>query len=148
MNPPSRSHRYIPDKCPGPAHNCPLPTLLHELHRRLYPGTHVPVISGRIIENIEILVIQLTNMQESKIFTAVLHKEEDMYVAECPEVGTFSQGKTIEEAVDNLKEATELYLEEFPVEKEFKTIFTTFEVASIAEASECIRERCCLNSVQ
>jgi predicted RNase H-like HicB family nuclease len=44
----------------------------------------------------------------------VLHKEGDLYVAECPEVGTVSQGKTIEEAVDNLKEATELYLEEFP----------------------------------
>lgn len=48
-------------------------------------------------------------------FTAVLHKEEDMYVAECPEIGTFSQGKTIEDAVANLKEATELYLDEFPL---------------------------------
>jgi len=47
--------------------------------------------------------------------TAVIHKEEDMYVAECPEVGTASQGMTIEEAVKNLKEATELYLEEFPL---------------------------------
>jgi len=47
-------------------------------------------------------------------FTAVLHKEGDFYVADCPEVGTVSQGKTAEEAVDNLKEATELYLEEFP----------------------------------
>jgi len=49
-----------------------------------------------------------------KTFTAVLHKDEDMYVAECPEVGTVSQGFTIEEAVANLKEATELYLEELP----------------------------------
>lgn len=48
--------------------------------------------------------------------TAVIHKEEDMYVAECPEVGTASQGKTTKEAVKNLKEATELYLEEFPME--------------------------------
>ena len=47
--------------------------------------------------------------------TAIIHKEEDMYVANCPEVGTVSQGKTIEEAIDNLREATELYLEEFPV---------------------------------
>ncbi|MCL5990694.1 MAG: type II toxin-antitoxin system HicB family antitoxin [Bacteroidetes bacterium] len=46
-------------------------------------------------------------------FTAVVHLEEDIYVAECPEVGTVSQGPTIEEAIDNLKEATELYLEEF-----------------------------------
>ncbi len=48
-------------------------------------------------------------------FTAVLHKEEDMHVAECSEVGTVSQGKTIEEALDNIKEATELYLAEFPL---------------------------------
>ncbi|KCZ71326.1 hypothetical protein ANME2D_02053 [Candidatus Methanoperedens nitroreducens] len=73
-------------------------------------------------------------MVKSKVLTAVLHKEEDMYVAECPEVGTFSQGKTIEEAVNNLKEATELYLEEFPLEREVKSIITTFEVAPVAEA--------------
>jgi predicted RNase H-like HicB family nuclease len=48
-------------------------------------------------------------------FSAVLHKEEDLYVAECPEVGTVSQRYTIEEAVASLKEATELYLEEFPL---------------------------------
>jgi len=62
-------------------------------------------------------------------FTAVLHKEEDMYVAECPEIGTVSQGATIEEAVANLKEATELYLEEFPLKKKEKSLMTTFEVA-------------------
>lgn len=73
-------------------------------------------------------------MAKQKILTAVLHKEEDMYVAECPEVGTFSQGRTIEEAVNNLKEATELYLEEFPLEREERSIITTFEVASVAEA--------------
>ena len=61
--------------------------------------------------------------------TAILHKEEDMYVAECPEVGTFSQGKSIDEAINNLKEATELYLEEFPLQKAGKTLMTTFEVA-------------------
>ncbi len=54
-------------------------------------------------------------MANAKVLTAVLHREDDMYVAECPEVGTFSQGITIEEAVNNLKEATELYLEEFPL---------------------------------
>jgi len=47
-------------------------------------------------------------------FTAVLHKEGGLYVAECPEVGTVSQGKTIKEAVANLREGTELYLKEFP----------------------------------
>jgi len=67
-------------------------------------------------------------------FTAVLHKEEERYVAECPEVGTVSQGKTIEEAVSNLKEATELYLDEFPLKEERKTLMTTFEGAVSAKA--------------
>lgn len=60
-------------------------------------------------------------------FTAVLNKEEDMFVAQCPEVGTTSQGKTIEEAIANLKEATELYLEEFPIKKHKKPLMTVFE---------------------
>jgi predicted RNase H-like HicB family nuclease len=57
-----------------------------------------------------------------KTFTAVLHQEDDLYVAECPEVGTVSQGRTIEEAVNNLKEATELYLQEFPLVTKKRTI--------------------------
>ena len=65
--------------------------------------------------------------------TAVLHKEDDMYVAECPEVGTVSQGHTIEEAVNNLKEATELYLVEFPLDKDRRSIITTFEVVPAAK---------------
>ena len=48
-----------------------------------------------------------------RTFAAVIHKEDDLYVADCPEVGTVSQGHTVEEAIANLKEATELYLEEF-----------------------------------
>ncbi len=60
-------------------------------------------------------------------FTAVLHKEDDRYVALCAEIGTVSQGYTIEEAVNNLKEATELYLEEFPLEKDWRSFITTFE---------------------
>jgi len=68
------------------------------------------------------------------VLTAVIHKEEEMYIAECPEVGTVSQGFTIEEAVTNLKEATELYLEEFPLEGELKKAFvTTFEVPQVAK---------------
>ena len=62
-------------------------------------------------------------------FTAVIHKEDDMYVANCPEIGTVSQGHTIDEAIANLKEATELYLEEFPIEKGENPIMTVFEVS-------------------
>ncbi len=49
--------------------------------------------------------------------TAVVYREDEWYVAECPEVGTVSQGETIGEAVENLREATKLYLEEFPLHR-------------------------------
>jgi predicted RNase H-like HicB family nuclease len=67
-------------------------------------------------------------MNKISTFTAILHKEDDLYVAECPEVGTASQGYTIEEALANLQEATEVYLEEFPVTSSQHPIITTFEV--------------------
>lgn len=68
----------------------------------------------------------------TRIFTAVLHKEEGLYVAECPEVGTVSQGYTVEEAVTNLREATELYLEEFPLPEVTRPLMTTFEASVYA----------------
>ena len=52
-----------------------------------------------------------------RTFTAIVYKEDDVYVAECLEAGTSSYGDTIEEALANLKEATELYLEECPAPK-------------------------------
>jgi predicted RNase H-like HicB family nuclease len=49
-------------------------------------------------------------------FTAVLTPaEEGGYIALNPETGTTTQGETVEEAVANLREATSLYLEEFPM---------------------------------
>jgi len=68
-----------------------------------------------------------------QVLTAVLHKEEDLYVAECPEVGTVSQGGTVEEAVANLKEATELYLEEFPLPEITRPLLTTPEASLVAD---------------
>ena len=62
-----------------------------------------------------------------RTFTAVVHKEDDLFVAECPEVGTVSQGSTIDGAIENLKEATELYLEEFPLSEVGRPLLTTFE---------------------
>lgn len=62
---------------------------------------------------------------------AVINKEEDMYIATCPEVGTVSQGKTIEKAIANLKEATELYLEEFPLEIKCRSLLTTFDISNV-----------------
>lgn len=44
-------------------------------------------------------------------FTTIINKEGKWYVAQCLGLGVVSQGKTIEEAQANLKEAVELYLE-------------------------------------
>ncbi|MFC1549653.1 type II toxin-antitoxin system HicB family antitoxin [Nitrospirota bacterium] len=63
-------------------------------------------------------------------FTAVIYREdESFYKAKCPEVGTESQGKSIEEAIGNLKEATEVYLSVFPLKSMGEPIFQTFEVS-------------------
>ncbi|MBE0584918.1 MAG: type II toxin-antitoxin system HicB family antitoxin [Desulfofustis sp.] len=65
----------------------------------------------------------------TRTFTAIVHKETDIYIAECPEIVTVSQGYTIEGAVANLQEATELYLEELPTKQSFRPILTTFDIA-------------------
>ncbi len=46
--------------------------------------------------------------------TAAIEKEQEtrLFVSYCPQVGIASQGKTMGEAMDNLKEAVSLYLEE------------------------------------
>lgn len=65
---------------------------------------------------------------EKTQLTAVVWKEDDMFVAECPELGTVSQGYAREEALANLKEATELFLEEFPLVPRGDAQVTCFEV--------------------
>ena len=61
--------------------------------------------------------------------TAVLvPAQEGGFTAMNPETGTTTQGETIEEALANLKEATELYLEEFPLASHGKPLLTTIEV--------------------
>jgi len=67
---------------------------------------------------------------ENTVCTAVIHKEDEWYVAQCS--GTTSQGAAVEEAVENLKQATGLYLEEFPQETTFHPLVTTFEVVAYA----------------
>ncbi len=44
--------------------------------------------------------------------TVIIQKEENWYVAKCVENNIASQGKTIEEAIDNLTEALQLYYED------------------------------------
>jgi len=51
------------------------------------------------------------SMKRQHLFTAVIEREDDMYVAISPELDIASQGSTVEEARDNLIEAIELFLE-------------------------------------
>ena len=78
-----------------------------------------------------------------RTFTAVIHKDDDLFVATCPEIGTVSQGYTMEEAVDNLKEATELYLDEFPPSTIGRSFLTTFEATYALTTRTDLRERSC-----
>jgi predicted RNase H-like HicB family nuclease len=65
------------------------------------------------------------------ILTAVITPDPDGgFVAYNPETGTTTQGETLEEALANLREATELYLEEFPLPPGGAPLLTTFEVTS------------------
>lgn len=67
------------------------------------------------------------------LLTAVLiPAEEGGFVAFNPETGTASQGESVPEAISNLREATELYLEEFPLAQTGPPLVTTFEVAAHA----------------
>lgn len=62
--------------------------------------------------------------------TAVLiPAPEGGYTALNPETGTASQGETIKEALANLKEATQLYLEDFPMSAFEPSFVTSFDVA-------------------
>ena len=65
-------------------------------------------------------------MELSAVLTPAI---EGGFVALNPETGTTSQGETVEEALANLREATELYLEEFPLTVIGRSLLTTFHVA-------------------
>ncbi len=72
-------------------------------------------------------------MSEGHTFTAAVHREEDWYVAQCLEVDVASQGNTIDEALTNLREAVELYLEHTPAPTITSTpLVTSFHVPDSA----------------
>lgn len=65
-------------------------------------------------------------------FSVLITKEKNWYVARCPELDVTSQGKTIEKAKVNLREAVELYIESFGIESipkpKSEPIWTTMEI--------------------
>jgi len=64
--------------------------------------------------------------------TAIIEREDDMYVALCPELDIASQGNSIESARDNLQEAIELF----------------FETASPAEVKERLHQETFITQVE
>ena len=73
----------------------------------------------------------------TRVLHALVHQEGKWFVAVCPEVGVTSQGLTIEEAVMNVKEATELYLEDEPLPEASDLL--TFQVTGEPSTSNRIR---------
>lgn len=73
-----------------------------------------------------------------------LSKGEDVFVAYCPSLGIASQGSSTDEAVKNIREAVELYLEEQPEKyEELNSVslpsFSVLEVKKNAKASSIVR---------
>ena len=66
-------------------------------------------------------------------YNVIIQKEENWYVAKCVDNNVASQGKTIEEAMSNLKEALELYLQDDNTIKPKEIFVTTLEVAIWAQ---------------
>jgi predicted RNase H-like HicB family nuclease len=76
-------------------------------------------------------LMQVTNTLE---LSAVVRREDGIYVASCPEFDVASQGKSVEEALRNLKEALELYLEDEDVEKPSKV---EAPIVTIVKVDKC-----------
>ncbi len=72
--------------------------------------------------------------KKERQFSAVIEKEDDWYVSLCPELEVASQGRTVEAALANLREAVELYLEDNEVRYKLRQepstapIVTTFSL--------------------
>lgn len=64
-------------------------------------------------------------MELSAVLTSA---PEGGYVAFNPDTGATTQGETVEEALLNLREATELYLEEFPLSVVGRSLLTSFQI--------------------
>ena len=63
--------------------------------------------------------------------TAAITHEPPWYVARCLEVEVASQGETVEEALENLREALELYFEDAPLPEQGEPpIIAPVEVAA------------------
>lgn len=70
-------------------------------------------------------------------FSAIVTKEDKYFVSHCPELDIASQGENVEEALENLKEAIELYLEDEDAivkQADFRPMVTMIEVGESEES--------------
>jgi predicted RNase H-like HicB family nuclease len=64
--------------------------------------------------------------------SAVITEAEDgVFMAYNPETGTSTEGATFDEAVANLREATAMYLELFPIGSKSPAVVTSFELSQV-----------------
>ena len=76
-------------------------------------------------------------MKTQKTFTASISREDEWFIAQCLEVDVASQGKSEDEAVNNLREALELYFEPprptvIPKLRKFEVSINSDETASLS----------------
>jgi predicted RNase H-like HicB family nuclease len=80
-------------------------------------------------------------LTENTIFSAILWKEGKLQIAWSPALDIASQGKNVEDALSNLREAIELYLEDedakIPADR--SAIFNTLSVETHIKAETCVR---------
>jgi predicted RNase H-like HicB family nuclease len=74
--------------------------------------------------------LNLSYFTDMILSAVITEAEEGGFVALNPETGTTTQGETLAEAVENLKEATGLYLEVFPIRKSAPAVMTSFELSN------------------
>ena len=81
-------------------------------------------------------------MTQSVTFSAVLWKEDQLQIAWSPELDIASQGKTVEDALNKLREAIELYLEDedAKIPTNQSAILTTLNVETHAQTKTSIRQ--------
>jgi predicted RNase H-like HicB family nuclease len=87
-------------------------------------------------------MLRVPIMGEKLTFSSVIWKENGWYVSWCPDLDIASQGKTVDEALNNLKEAIELYLEDENAQVPFENpppILTTVSVETHAKAFTTVR---------
>jgi|BarGraIncu00421A_1022006.scaffolds.fasta_scaffold184754_1 predicted RNase H-like HicB family nuclease len=78
---------------------------------------------------------KLESVPTMRQFLVAITKEDDFFIARCPELNVTSQGETLEEAEMNIKEAIELYIESFGTEdlpqQVSKPYLTVVEIAHV-----------------